>query len=356
MSSGPSSPGRPERCYRKVIRITGDMSPNVRLAQGEMAQGREPSNRILVPGVLTWADYQKRRATWDPIRQSIGLDAQFWKGREVFLYPGEWLNRAHGYHRDLYIQGRKRQAEAIGVDPAEGGDRSSWAIVDRWGLMKLVSMTTPDTTVITAVTLALMKEFNVPAPKVCFDRGGGGKEHADRLRSQGHKVKTVAFGESLVPDPRAFVAKTGQRLEDKEERYAYVNRRAEMYHTIRQLLDPQRDALGLGLWEGDRSGFVYSGMGIPAAGGNKRLIEGFALPGPGQGEIYAELRRQMDPIPLLYDPEGRIKMLPKNKRSPDSEEKTLVELVGHSPDELDALAIAVHVLTGKALVATAGGF
>ena len=42
-----------------------------------------------------------------------------------------------------------------------------------------------------------MTEYNVPAEKVFFDSGGGGQEHADRLRSHGHEVQTVAFGGRL---------------------------------------------------------------------------------------------------------------------------------------------------------------
>ena len=42
---------------RKIIRIKAEESPNVRYALAEIKAGREPSHRILVPGVKTYATY-----------------------------------------------------------------------------------------------------------------------------------------------------------------------------------------------------------------------------------------------------------------------------------------------------------
>lgn len=229
----------------------------------------------------------------------------------VPLFPFEWLDRAERIMGGL--SGTCRAARAIGIDPAEGGDKTAMCAVDGLGIIELISKKTPDTSVITGEAIAFMLRHKVPPDRVVFDRGGGGKEHADRLRSQGYPVRTVAFGESLVPDPRRGLTQISERKENREERYAYVNRRAEMYGELRLVLDPHG--------------------GIDGVGGSK----GFGIPAE-----YAELRRQMSPIPLTYDPEGRLKLLPKNKRSPDGTEKSLTELIGHSPDELDSLVLALH--------------
>ena len=57
-----------------------------------------------------------------------------------------------------------------------------------------------------------------------------------------------------------------------------------------------------------------------------------------------ELRKQLAPIPLIYDEEGRIKLPPKNKRLSSSSETTLTDLIGHSPDEADSVVLAVYAM------------
>lgn len=303
--------------YRKVIRIRAEDSPNVRrelLCQAGVPESEWPSE---TPGVLTWAEYQQRRQTWDKIRQCVGLDAEFYEGAEILLFPPEWLNRAERLAAALH--GKPRRAQAIGCDPGEGGANTAWSVVDEYGLMHLLSMKTPDTSVIRSQTLALMREYNVPAEKVIFDRGGGGKQIADDLRADGHRVQTVAFGEALVLEPRRSMVMVEEKIETKEDRYAYVNRRAEMYGELSLLMDPSRNETG------------------------------FAIPAE-----YAELRRQLAPIPKTYDREGRLKLLPKNKNTPGSTEKTLIELLGCSPDEADSLVLAVHGLLDKVKRVVAG--
>ena len=300
------------RYFRKILRIRASDSPNVRLALRQLADGEKPTGEMVVPGVLSWDEYCRRRATWDIVRQTIGLDAEFYQGAEILLFPPEWLNRAE--RLAVALAGKPRHAKAIGIDPAEGGDSTSMAVVDELGLIELVSKKTPDTSVVTGEALAFMKKHNVIPENVVFDRGGGGKEHADRLRSQGYMVRTVAFGEAVAQEPKRGKTHFAERVEVKEERYAYVNRRAQMFGELSELLDPAR----------------------PGAG--------FALP-----RHYAELRRQLAVIPRLYDGEGRLELPPKNRRHGQSTNgrKTLVEILGCSPDEADALVLAVHGMLHK---------
>lgn len=294
------------RFHRRVIKIRGQDSPNVRLGLAQEERGLVPTDEEVVPGVLSYREYLKRLATWDAIRICIGIHAEFYEGAEVLLYPPDWIDRAHAIARTL-PGGRK--AEAIGIDPAEGGDQTTMAAVDGLGLIELVSAKTPDTAVITEQALRFMAKHQCPASKVVFDRGGGGKQHADYLRNLGHKVVTVGFGEGLTPDPRrgqGFL-RLEDRLDLKEERFAYVNRRAQLYGDLRnELLDPT--------WN-------PKGWGVP--------------------EHYELLRKEMAPIPLLYDREGRMRMLPKHHQG-NEDEATLVKLIGHSPDQLDAVVLAVH--------------
>jgi hypothetical protein len=68
--------------------------------------------------------------------------------------------------------------------------------------------------------------------------------------------------------------------------------------------------------------------------------DGFAIP-----EHLLELRHQLAVIPKLYDEEGKLYLPPKDRKfgdQPNLNKKTLVELMGRSPDEADSLVLAVH--------------
>jgi len=162
--------------------------------------------------------------------------------------------------------------------------------------------------------LALAREYNVPPERIMFDRGGGGYEHACTLRKLGYNVRTIAFGSTLSPDKkmRGVVSPLKERIKEAEVKYVYKNRRAEMYHLLRLQMNP---ANGIG----------------------------FAL-----SKEYHELRRQLAPVPLRYDEEGRIYLPPKNLKPGDNEDKeTMVKLIGCSPDQSDALVLAIYGLLIK---------
>lgn len=305
------------RYYRKIIRITAQDSPNARLALAQQAAGQPVTGKEVLPGVLSWDEYRKRLATWDEVRKTIGLFAQFYTGSEILLFPPEWLNRAAEVAESL--GGRQRKAEAIGCDPGEGGANSSWAVVDRYGLIELYSVKTPDTTAVPKVTVALMQRYGVPPEKVALDRGGGGKQHADVLRARGYPVRTVAFGESVVLEPRRGITPFKDKVGNVEEKYAYKNRRAEMYGTLSLLLDPALNE---------------TGFGIPGG--------------------YTNLRKELSVFPKEYDQEGRQCLPPKNRTDPNSKKRSLTDMIGHSPDEADALVLAVFSMVSKAVRNKAG--
>jgi hypothetical protein len=101
---------------------------------------------------------------------------------------------------------------------------------------------TNDTNDIPGITIAIGSRYGVPHDRWVFDRGGGGKQHADRLRNQGYNCSSIGFGEA-VQDPQAwkrtanYIPKKEVR-EELEERYIFKNRRAELYGTLRNALDP----------------------------------------------------------------------------------------------------------------------
>jgi hypothetical protein len=63
---------------RKIIHLCAEDSPNVALALRQIKEGKEPTGEEVCPGVLTWEDYRRRRATWDRVSQVIHLDGQFY--------------------------------------------------------------------------------------------------------------------------------------------------------------------------------------------------------------------------------------------------------------------------------------
>lgn len=319
--------------HRRIIRIRATDSPNVRLALAERALGREPSNRMVVPGVKSWAEYQKNLATWDKHQQTVSLDAEFYEGVEVMLFPKEWLDIAG--RLDLWNLCRAHPTEAIGIDPGEGGANTAMAAVNRYGVKEVVSKKTPNTAVITDEAIAFGNRHGVPPSQWVFDRGGGGKQHVDRLREMKFPVReSVAFGEGLMSDIKRAPAREPflKRLDHREEHYTYRNRRGQLYGELRILIDPS-------------FGPKHFGLGVH---------DGFAIPnalGP-----YAELRRQLTPIPLLYDGEGRLELLPKNRRPGEqpTSRPTLTELLGCSPDEADAVVLACHGMIHKSVRPKAG--
>jgi hypothetical protein len=310
--------------FRRIINISADMSPNVIYGYKQKDSGIEPTNEMIIPGLKSYADYQKHLVTWDEIRQTIGLQGKFYEGREVKLFPGAWLDRSEEVATKLP---EHRSGLAMGIDAAEGGDNTVWCVVDNHGLIYMEAIKTADTNDIPGKTIAIGKRYNVPPDRWLFDRGGGGKQHADRLRAMGYECASIGFGEAVV-DPQAW-KRTADYMPKKEvrnaneERYIYKNRRAEMYGTLRLGLDPS---------------VLEICFALPKELIRTKRIDG----GPS-------LRDQLEMLPLLYDPEGRLYLPPKQKKNADDKTLTIKDMLdGHSPDEADALVLACYGLTFKA--------
>lgn len=314
---------------RRSIRIAADDSPNVARGLAMRAAGREPDGENVIPGLLSWEEYEHRRATWDAERQTVGLDAQFYAGPEVMLYPESWLRFAVRLALYLDIKKVKRKAKAGACDPGEGSANTVWAAVDEYGLIEMVSEKTPDTSVIRGKTIAFCRKHDIPFERFVFDRGGGGKQIADDMRADGMMVGSIGFGEragKLQPkrSSRTFI----EKVEANEEPDAYINRRAEMYGDLAALLEVT---------------FAKESGGTPARG------IGFAIPGQ-----YVELLRQLGLIPRKLDREGRLKIPPKSRAQAKQGEQSLEEIIGHSPDEADTLVMAVHRMRAKTFRQVAG--
>jgi len=324
---------------RKVITIRAVDSPNVALALQQQEDGQEPSREEVLPGVLTWDEYLHRRKTWDPIRQAVGLDAHWYVGAELKLFPRVLMLDVVARSSTRPPVGGRRW---MGVDPAEGGDRSAWVVVDSFGVLEMVSEQTPNTNSVFYRTIELMRRWHIDAADVCMDRGSG-KQHADRLAEAGFPVRTVAFGEAVVLPIRSGMRTTEERVEAREDQTIYRNRRTEMYWEAAELLTAV--------------GSYVRGQWVPPSG---REGSGFSIP-PAIAEWRTEgrksLRQQLEVIPREYDRDGRPFLRPKNSDPGSAESgrrrKSLSELTGHSPDEADAFVLALFAMRSEPLVVTA---
>lgn len=304
---------------RKCIRIRADQSPNVRLGMQEVAAGQKPSHKILLPGVMTYGEYLNR-LEWTDEDKAVGLFAEFWRGEETKLFPEDWIESAILRAAALKLKRTRRQAKAMGIDPAAGGDNTTWTIVDELGIIKQISKKTPDTSKIVDDTIALGEEYGIEPEQWLFDAAKG-KEHADRLARLGYPAQIIYFGGSPTADEKDT---SGAKVHSAKG--AYKNRRSQMYGEIREVISPRRIELRTERINGQD-------VEIPET----KPKEVFAIPGQ-----LAELIRQMRPIPYEVDEYGRFCLIPKDKKGPNDKGKNMKALLGCSPDELDSLALAVH--------------
>lgn len=321
-----------QRYHKRVLKITAWDSPNVQLGLLEKSKGLKPSHTELVKGALSYKQFVTRLATYDKVKISISLRAEFWEGAELLLFPPEWLDAAHAYQLVRPSPGSisklPRTEKWLGVDPGEGGDETAWAVVDEYGLLHIESRQTPDTTVIPGRTRELMREYLIPGENVLFDVGGGGKQIADAMRANGFQVQTIPFGSGVSQEYGEYLSEDGE-LDVHERRYQYKNRRAEMYGELSNLLDPSRLSLDAALLTDGE--VKVSPTAHP-----------FAIP-----EGHHKLRQQLGPIPKSYDGEGRQYLIPKNKPTATYKGPTLRDLIGCSPDQADALVLAVHGMLAR---------
>lgn len=294
----------------------------MRLALAQIARGEEPTGEVVVPGVLSWDEYQKRSKLWSEFEKTVSLNAEFYKGKGVWLFPQDVLKRSLELARTLKQNRIPRRARALGVDAAEGGDDSVWTIIDTFGLIFQLALKTKDTNNIPGLTLGLIKEYRLNPENVVFDRGGGGKQHVDRLRAMGYDVRSIGFGESATEPHQerktsSIRPPTAARVDRAESRYVYKNRRAEMYGLTSEL-------------------FVSE--------------QGFAVP-----MEFSETLRQLKPLPKQYDGEGRLYLPPKDKPSEGYTGVTIKQLLGRSPDHADSLVLAVFGMLRKPQKVMVGG-
>lgn len=315
---------------RKIIRITAKDSPNVRLAMAQIRSGKKPTGERLVAGVKGYREYLEDLTVWDAHQICVSHDARWYEGSELKLFPPNWRQAAVSkWHA---TRGHDKGSTYMGVDPGEGMANTTWSIGDDVRMRKMVSMKTPDTDHVPHITLDLMQQYNMQPENACMDRGGGGKQHADRInailekRGIYQRIRTVAFGEALALLPRRGLRLIEEKIGHREEHYAYRNRRCQMYAEASALIDP--------------------------------LQGGYGIPPEELGEAYQRLHHALSVIPRMYDGEGRLDLPPKHRRAgEETKKKTLTEMVGGDAkglDEADAFVLMCHAKMHQSKRAVAG--
>lgn len=327
--------------HRKVIRIDSYDNPNIAYGLEEEKRGLEPTNRVFIPGIKTYAKFKEDQKLLDEMMIQVVLWARYYKGKELKLYPSEWIDRARALY-SLHIK-RKRRAKAIGIDPGEGVSDTSLCAVDDYGVIDIESVKTPDTSVIDNMIIAFGRKHKVPSHMWGIDRGGGGKQIADRLRKLGYNIRTIAFGQSIKDQPNRGLSNYKpykQKVDTEELKYAYTTFRAMLYGTFSELLDPSGKPTIDEIAKLDPMAITPS--------------LGFSLP-----PNYHLLFQEMKSVPKIRDDNGRLWIPPKGNKDlpewvPAKAKKTLIQLVGHSPDKLDSVVVAIYVMRNSEIKQKAG--
>lgn len=275
---------------RKVIHISAADSPNVQAGKLYRESGGTGPAPIVIAGIISDEEYLRRMQDWDAVQRTTRLDGRFHEGEESRLVPDAWLDVAMDRNRWNYLAEVERTPTAIGIDVAAGGrDNTVWTLVDQYGIVEQFVMDLSNTMEIAGRTIEFMTCHDIDPYFVAIDAGGGGKQIADRLKEQGYDIHLVGFGESA------------------EAKSSYRNRRAELYGELRNRLRPDQ------------------GRDV------------FAIPPDA-----TDLRNELAIIPLSYDSEGKLLLIPKDNSR--AGEPSIRKLLGRSPDRADSLALAVWAL------------
>lgn len=327
----PAAPKGSKKKLINVIHIGAEHSPNVQLGKELAAKGYEGEKGWpnIIPGVLSYTEYLRRKQQWDPIKQQQRLYGHFYEGSDALLYPPDWLDMAEEVYEALFRKyspnlGRnacqKRRAVALGVDPGEGGtDPTCFTVVDQLGVIMQHEVNYRDTMRIAGMIQTYLREYSIPARMCCIDLGGGGKQIADRLAELNVNIRTVAFGGSAtsMKDQKPPKNRQKKKQENEDVSKAYKNRRCEMYGLLRDRLNPTINP------------------------------QSFAIP-----EELNELRTELACHPLWYDSNGTMCLPPKDRpphvKHRESDEITIKKLLGHSPNRADSLVLANFAMTKPA--------
>jgi len=315
---------RPGKLRRKVIQIDGRRTPNVAAGVRWDEAGRHGPCPSALPGLMSYADFVHRQAEWPEFRVQTCLYGRLVEGIEsMVMVPRSWLEEARKAWFEVDREARKSLRRCMGIDASHGrGDLAVWVVADQCGVLDVRTATLrdragePDTVLALEITREAQAAWGVAWQDVAVDIGGGGQEAiVDRLKREGVRVHGVDFGAGASTPAR---------------RRLYRNMRAELYGELALECDPSR-------WrriEGPDGPVLERGFTLPH-GANLRA------------EVEA-LVEELSLIPREQDGEGKLLLPPKDRRPGQKTGRCLREMLGHSPDRSDALALCVWRVRNRA--------
>lgn len=324
-------PNDPPTLDRNVIHVCAEDSPNVKIGRARAKRGLPPLD--VVPGILSYRDFQRFSKIWTAHEKRWKLDGQFPDESTNRLFPKEWLELAHAIYDVLarhneHLKARGRRPKmgyplALGIDCGRSklGDLTSFTVVGRYGWVYSESAHIHDTTVTYRKTIELAKRFKISPDFIAFDQAIGGPI-ADQLRSRkGWEVADVNFG-----------------MKDGIETKKYENLRASMYGQVAASMELRyrEDENGEQRLRGHLAKMLTTN---PSQWPKDWTC--FAIP-----RTESELVRELAVLPLWHSDRTGALILPPKDRKPTGKmgatRTCLRELLGRSPDRGDSLALAYY--------------
>jgi hypothetical protein len=199
--------------------------------EGETIQ---PRSRTFIPARVDDNPYYRDsgykaqlQALPEPLRSqllygdfSVGVDDDPWQ-----VIPTEWVRLAQARWTEKYID----TLDAVGVDVARGG-KDNTVIAKRTGCYIHPLVVVPGTATPDGPTVAAMVAREVVghgSPVVNVDVIGVGGSVVDTLRKDYSHISSVGVN-----------AAEGSEKRDKSGKLKFANKRAELYWTFREMLDP----------------------------------------------------------------------------------------------------------------------
>jgi hypothetical protein len=325
-------PDAPPRLERRVIHVSAEDSPNVKVGRARAKRGLPPVD--LVPGIINYLDYQRFMRIWPAHKRRWGLDGLFPDESTNRLFPKEWMELAHGlyeilrrHNAELIAKGRRPKYGwplALGVDCGRSklGDLTSFTVVGRYGWVFSLSKHIHDTMETYRTILKLARRFKIAPEFIALDQAIGGPI-ADQLRSRREwDVADVNFG-----------------AKDSIDREKYENMRAHMYGEVAAAMELRyrEDEQGQQRLRGRLQKMLITDP--------DRWPKGWMCVAIPREET--ELVRELLVLPRQHSQRtGALLLPPKEPRPGKSRagEFCLRELLGRSPDRGDSFVLGYYAL------------
>lgn len=324
-------PEAPPTLYRRVIHVAADDSPNVRLGRARAKRGLPPTD--VVPGVLSYGDFQRFSKIWPAHKRRWGLEGLFPDETTNRLFPEDWLELSHAlyailqrHNADLQARGRQPklgQPLALGIDCGRSvsGDLTTFTVVGKYGWVHSESHHIADTAVTYRKTIDLARRFKIKPTFIAFDQAIGGPI-ADQLRDRkGWDVADVNFGST-----------------EHIDREKYANQRASLYGELAAAMELRYRIAD----DGSKRlrGRLQKMLDTPPGEWPKPWTC-LAIP-----REETELRRELAVLPRQHSQRSGALLLPPKEPRPGRKlrpgEFCLRELLGRSPDRGDSFVLAFY--------------